>query len=181
MSVSARGWVPVWPAWQRALHAVLALAVLLALVTQEGGPVHEFSGYAAGAAALLRLLAGLWGPPAARLSAFVRGPAVTWAYARRLWQGRAERHLNHNPLGAWMVLALLLLSAGAACTGALYVTDRFWGEAWVIGAHAWLGWPLLAAVPAHWAGVWHSGRLHRENLALAMLTGRKPVRPDDRP
>ncbi|MFO1330096.1 MAG: cytochrome b/b6 domain-containing protein [Rubrivivax sp.] len=172
-------WVHVWPAWQRLLHAVLALAVLTALATHEGGTVHEWAGYAAGVAALLRAGLGAGGPRSARLSAFVRGPAATWAYARRVWQGRAERHLNHNPLGAWMVLLLLALAAGAAASGALYVTDRFWGEAWVIGAHAWLGWPLLAAVPLHVAGVWHAGRQQRENLALAMLTGRKPSRPGD--
>ena len=177
--MSGGRWVQVWPAWQRVLHAVLALAVLVALVTHEGGPVHEWSGYVAGAAALARGVLGVAGPRHARLSAFVRGPSATWAYARRVWQGRAERHLNHNPLGAWMVLLLLALAAAASATGALYVTDRFWGEAWVIGAHALLAWPLVAAVPLHWGGVWHAGRQQRENLALAMITGRKPRRPGD--
>ena len=177
MTAYGPGWMRVWPAWQRLLHAVLALTVLTALLTHEGGRLHEFCGYAALAAALLRVLLGLAGPGAARFSAFVRGLSTTRAYARRVLDGTAERHLNHNPLGGWMVLLLLALAGGAGATGALYVTDRFWGEAWVIGAHAWLAWPMVAAVPLHLAGVWHSSRAHGENLAAAMVHGRKRAGP----
>lgn len=171
--------VRVWPAWQRLLHGALAASVLTALLTHHGGTLHEASGYAALAAALLRLAAAGVGPRAARFAAFVRGPTATWAYAQRVWRRRAERHLNHNPLGAWMVLLLLALAAAAGASGALYVTDHYWGEAWVIAAHAALAWPLVVAVPLHLAGVWHVGRAHHENLVLAMLTGEKPARPGD--
>lgn len=170
-------WLPIWPLWQRLLHAALGLAVLVCLLTWRGGPVHENAGYVALAAAGLRLVLGLAGPAAARFGSFVRGPRATWAYARQLRQGRAPRHLNHNPLGAWMVLALLLLSAAAGASGALYVTDRFWGEAWVIVTHAAAAWPLLALVPMHVAGVWHASRAQHENLAAAMWHGRKPRDP----
>ena len=169
----------VWPRWQRLLHAGLAVAVAVCLATYEGGALHESAGYAACAAALVRLTLGLWGPLAARFSTFVRGPRTTWAYARDAWGGRTVRHLNHNPLGAWMVLALLLLSAAAGVSGALYVTDRFWGEAWVIGTHAAAAWPLLGLVPLHLAGVWHASRLHHENLVAAMWHGRKRALSDD--
>ena len=75
---------------------------------------------------------------------------------------------SHNPLGAWMVVVLLSLGAGAAVTGALYLTDRFWGEAWLIAAHALLAWPLCLLIPLHLAGVIHASRRHRENLVGAM-------------
>lgn len=177
MRGDAPAWV--WPRWQRVLHAVLGLAVITALITHEGGRVHEVSGYVALAAALLRLLLGLRGPADARFAAFVRGPRATWAYARQVWAGHAPRYLNHNPLGAWMVLLLLVLAGTAGASGALYVTDRFWGEAWVIGAHAVSAWPLVAAVPLHLVGVWHASRAHHENLAAAMWHGRKPSQDAD--
>jgi len=174
-------WVHVWPKWQRLLHASLALTMIAALGTYEGGRLHELAGYAALALVLLRLALGFGGPVAARFKAFVRGPMVTLDYARALWQGREARHLNHNPLGAWMVVVLLALGAGAAATGALYVTNRFWGEAWLIAAHALLAWPLSLLVPLHIAGVIHASRRHRENLVGAILWhGCKREEPSDR-
>jgi cytochrome b len=172
--------VAVWPLWQRAMHWSLALSVLAALLTHEGGWVHEVVGWAALGLALLRVFLGLFGPEPARFRAFVRKPRETLAYARLLRQGRAPRLLNHNPLGAWMVLVLLALSAAAAASGWLYITDRFWGEAWVIRLHAVLAWPLLGLVALHVAGVLHAGWLHRENLVAAMWHGRKRL-PDSRP
>lgn len=171
--------MPVWPRWQRALHGLLALSVLVALFTHEGGRTHEFAGYVAMGAALLRVAMGLAGPRAARFAGFVRSPATTWAYARRVWRGAAERHLYHNPLGGWMVLALLTMAAVGGASGALYVTDAFWGEAWVIGLHAALAWPLAGLVPLHVAGVLHASRAQRENLFAAMVHGRKERRPGD--
>ncbi len=166
--MASMAWVRVWPRWQRLLHAALALTMVAALGTYEGGRLHEWAGYAALAFVLLRLALGFGGPVPARFSAFVRAPMVTWDYAKAWWQGQEPRHLNHNPLGAWMVVMLLSLGAGAAATGALYVTDRFWGEAWLIGAHALLAWPLVLMVPLHLAGVIHAIRRHRENLVAAM-------------
>jgi len=130
--------------------------------------MHELSGYAALALVLLRLALGFRGPLQARFTAFVRTPMDTWDYARAVWKSREARHLNHNPLGAWMVVLLLSLGAGAGATGALYVTDRFWGEAWLIGAHGLLAWPLGLLIALHIAGVIHASWRHGENLTGAM-------------
>jgi cytochrome b len=170
--------VLVWPWWQRALHWLLAACVITATVTYEGGRLHEAAGYAALAAALARIALGLFGPAESRFSAFVRGHAATWQYSKALWNKQESRHINHNPLGAWMTLALLSLAALGALSGWLYTTDRYWGEAWVINLHAALCWLFVVLVPLHLAGVVHAGRRHGENLVAAMLNGRK--RPDDR-
>lgn len=172
-------WVLVWPAWQRLLHWLLAASVIVALVTFQGGIAHEIAGYAALAATALRIVLGLAGPREARFSAFVRGPTQTLRYARDLLRGRTARHLNHTPLGAWMIVALLFLGLIGAAAGALYVTDRFWGESWVIRLHAVAAWPLVALVPLHVLGVLHASRAHRENLVRAMIDGKK--RSDDEP
>lgn len=177
MSGAAAQLVLVWPWWQRVLHWLFALSILTALWTYEGGRVHEAAGHAALAAALARIALGLFGPKDARFSAFVRGWNATWQYAKALRLRDDPRHLNHNPLGAWMTLTLLALGALGALSGWLYTTERYWGEAWAIKLHALLCWPFALLVPLHLAGVLHAGRRHGENLAAAMLSGRKRPQP----
>lgn len=168
--------VTVWPVWQRALHWSLATSVLTALVVHEGGLVHEGAGWVALGLALLRVALGWFGPDAARFSAFVRGPRETLAYAQELRAGHAPRVLNHNPLGALMVVVLLGGVSLAGVSGWLYTTDRFWGEGWVILLHALCAWPLAGLAALHLAGVWHASRTHHENLVGAMWHGRKRER-----
>jgi len=67
-----------------------------------------------------------------------------------------------------MVVLLPSLGARAAATGALNVTDRFWGEAWLIAAHTLLAWPMGLMIPLLITGVIHASRRHRENLISAM-------------
>ena len=165
--------VPVWGPGQRLAHWALAGAVLGCWLLREGGPWHERLGYLALAVAVGRLLAGAVGPRVLRFGAFVRGPRATWAYAQALRAGRAPRHLNHNPLGGWMVLALLLSAAVAGASGALYDTDAFWGDPVVWAVHQVSAWAFVVLVPLHVAGVLLSSRAHHENLLRAMLNGRK--------
>lgn len=165
----------VWPAWQRALHWALAASVISALVTHHGGLVHEISGYTALALGILRIVLGLIGPQAARFRSFVRGVRATLDYAGATLRGHASRHLNHNPLGAWMVLCLLFAAAIAGASGALYVTDRFWGVSWVISLHQIFGWSLLALALLHVAGVFVTSKHDRDNLVAAMVHGHKRV------
>ena len=172
-------WPLVWPLWLRLAHWSLAAAIVVALITYRGGRVHEASGYVALAVAALRITLGFLGPADARFSAFVRGPRVTFAYARRLLDSTAERHLNHTPLGGWMIVVLLTFALIGAGSGALYVTDRFWGEAWLIGLHSMCTWIFVGLVPLHVAGVIHASVIHRENLVRAMIDGRKRPPPPD--
>jgi hypothetical protein len=60
------------------------------------------------------------------------------------------------------------LAAGATGYGA-YAG----GAEWLEDAHEALAWALLSVVVVHVAGVALGSVLHRENLVVAMLTGRK--------
>ncbi len=174
--------VRVWRLAIRLAHWALAGCVLACLVLYQGGHWHERLGYVALAIIVWRIAGGLGGPAADRFSAFVRGPAATLAYARALWRGDESRHLGHNPLGAWMILALLATALLAAGSGAVYLTDAYWGEAALYRLHQIAGWSLAGLVPLHLGGVALSSWRQRENLIMAMLSGRKRAPapgPDD--
>jgi cytochrome b len=178
---------PIWSVGLRALHGLLALSMIGAFVTHEGPMwLHEWLGYIALAAALLRLVWGLLPAPSgvpmaryARFGQFVRSPRATLRYAREVFGRREPRYIGHNPLGAWMVVALLLVSSAAGITGALSVTDRFWGVAWVQDSHEFFGALIVPLVLLHWAGVAYTAWHHSDNLVAAMLHGRKDTREGD--
>ncbi|CAM3711932.1 cytochrome b/b6 domain-containing protein [Paracidovorax anthurii] len=168
-------WPRVWDAAVRLLHWSLVASVAAAWITRSRlGPLHENIGYAALAIATARVAWGFTaGGRHARFAQFVRGPAATLAYARAALAGRAPRHLGHNPLGGWMVVALLACIGLLGFTGWLYTTDLFWGYGWLANLHEGLGWTLLGLIALHVGGVLWTSLQHRENLVRAMLTGRK--------
>jgi cytochrome b len=161
----------VWDAFLRAAHWTLVLCVAAAWFTRGG--IHEILGYVALAVVTLRVVWGFIGPRYARFAQFVRGPAPTLDYARAVAAGRAPRYLGHNPLGGWMVVALLVTVAVTAASGWLSVTDRYWGVAWVQDGHEALADVMAILVALHIGGVLHASHRHRENLVAAMVTGRK--------
>jgi len=164
----------VWDRAVRALHWVLVGAVALSalgLVALFG--VHQPAGYVALAAVVLRIVWGVRGSHYARFAQFVRGPRAAWRYARAVAAHSEPRHLGHNPLGAWMVLALMACVAGLALTGWLYTTDAYWGDETVEAVHLALAWGLLGLVVVHVAGVIFTSLRHRENLVASMVHGDK--------
>jgi len=166
--------VRVWDPYVRVLHWLLAIAVLLAWLTREGwGLWHDWLGYAALALTAARLPWGWLGPRHARFADFLHPLGRTLAYARSFLTGTAPRYLGHNPLGGWMVVALLAGVAATSVTGWLYTTETYWGIEWVQTLHKWCANVLLALATLHVAGVAAASLRHRENLVAAMIHGRK--------
>ena len=165
----------VWDPAVRLLHGALVLAFALgwATTTRWLGGWHLAVGWAALAIVAVRIAWGFAGPRYARFAQFVRGPGATLAYARRVLAGREPRHLGHNPLGGWMVLAFFACILGLALSGWLYTTDRFWGDETVERVHAALAWTMLGLAVVHVGGVLLASFRHRENLVAAMLDGDK--------
>jgi cytochrome b len=177
--------VRVWDPLLRIAHWTLVASILAAWLTAEvkldaARRAHEWTGYAALAVIALRFAWGWIGPRYARFRQFLLPPAPTLAYARAVIASSEPRYLGHNPLGGWMVIALLAMAAGAGLSGWLSITDRLWGVEWVQELHEALANALFAMAGLHVAGVAFTSWRQRENLALAMLTGRKPApRPGD--
>ncbi|MFT3813686.1 MAG: cytochrome b/b6 domain-containing protein [Acidovorax sp.] len=171
----------VWDAPVRLLHWGLVAAVATAWWSRNDiGPLHENTGYVVIALLAARLAWGFRGSRYARFAQFVRAPRETLAYARAALAGHAPRYIGHNPLGGWMVLALLANLGLLGFTGWLYTTDMFWGYGWLANLHKCLGWALLGLIALHVAGMLWTSWQHRENLVRAMVTGSKaPPAGDD--
>jgi cytochrome b len=141
--------------------------------------VHEPVGYAVIAIVAVRVLWGFVGSRYARFEQFVQRPSVTWRYALTVVRGKAPRYVGHNPLGGWMIMALLSSITLTCITGWLFTTDRFWGDPWVHLLHNLFAWTVLVLIALHVMGVAQASRAHRENLVGAMITGRKPAPAGD--
>lgn len=166
--------VRVWDWPVRLLHWGLVVCVALSWWSREDlGPLHERTGYAVIGILLARLIWGFAGSRYARFSQFVRSPEATMAYARAALSGKAPRYIGHNPLGGFMVVALIACLSLLTFTGWLYTTDMFWGYGWLAYLHKYTAWVLLGLVALHICGMLWTCREHHENLVGAMFTGRK--------
>jgi cytochrome b len=169
----------VWDPLVRVGHWLLAIGVLAAWVTRVGGGAwHERIGYAVLVIVGLRVVWGWCGSRHARFADFLRSPRVVLSYSHEVLRGREPRHVGHNPLGGWMIMALLGAVILVCASGWLYTTDRYWGVEWVETLHRWLTNVLLGLVALHVAGVLYASLRHRENLIGAMIHGRKRIGGD---
>lgn len=167
------GTVRVWTLDVRLLHWTLAAAVATAWFSEAGERLHERAGWLVLGLVAVRILLGFVGSRHARFTDFVRGPRAVLATLAALVRGRPSPHLGHNPAGGAMILALLaglLVSAGS---GALMVTDRFWGDPLIEALHETTSNLVVLLVPVHVAGALVSSLLERQNLVLSMITGNK--------
>ncbi len=193
--------VTVWDLWVRLFHWLLVAAFTMAYFTQEGPfeewlenfdgtwlqLIHVWSGYLIVGLLVFRLVWGLIGPRYARFSDFVRGPSEIFAYTRQVLTLRAPRYLGHNPAGGAMIVLLLLSLTITVVSGLmLYGADKGMGPLagflmnssdglidTVGDLHEFFANLTLLLVVGHLVGVIWESLLHRENLAHAMITGRK--------
>ncbi len=164
----------VWDLPTRAFHWMLALSFTGAFITSESErlrSVHVTLGYTVLGLIVFRLLWGLVGTRYARFASFAFGPRRVLAYLGSILRGGPEHHVGHNPAGSWAIYALLTLGLAAGASGMLAYNDI--GGEWLEEAHAGLAGAMLVLVSIHLAGVAVSSLIHRENLARAMLDGRK--------
>jgi cytochrome b len=179
-AIGARDKVLVWDAPVRVFHWLTVLSFAGAYLTAESERwrlLHVTLGYTLGGLVAFRIVWGLVGTRHARFANFVRGPAAVWRYLKAMLRGQPEHSVGHNPAGAWAIVALLALSAFTVGTGWALFNEV--GGKWLEEGHEVVANLMLAVVGIHIAGVLLASRLHHENLVGAMVTGRKPGRPED--
>lgn len=166
--------VKVWDPWVRLFHWSLVSCVLLnQFVLEAGETAHEWTGHAASALVLARVLWGFIGSRHARFADFFPTPARLRAHFAAIRQGRPSHCIGHNPLGALMMLALMAIVLALGVTGWMQTTDAWFGEEWLMALHQGLAEGLLIAAGLHVAAAILMSRIERVNLVRAMITGIK--------
>ena len=188
--------VKVWDPMIRIFHWSLVLFFLTAFLTEDDWlDLHVQAGYAVGLLLAFRIVWGLIGTRLARFHTFVKPPAVVLDYLKAMLTLKVPHFRGHNPVAAVMIVALLtsillitftglVLIAGSGqgpLAGTFWAT---WSGDWLEDVHEFLANFTLLLVFGHVSGVFVSSLLEGENLAKAMISGRKKQRDhwvDDQP
>ncbi len=182
--------VRVWDVPVRLFHWALAGFFAFQFWSGETGgnamQWHLYAGYGVLSLVLFRILWGFFGSTYARFASFARGPAACLRYARQLFSRRPVPSLGHNPLGGWMVLAMLGALALQTVTG-LFANDQIAtqgpladlvSDAWsdrLSSVHAWNFYVLLGLVSLHIVAVLYYRLVKGQNLIGPMFSGVKRV------
>ncbi|WP_037452415.1 cytochrome b/b6 domain-containing protein [Skermanella stibiiresistens] len=184
--------VTVWDVPVRLFHWTLVAAVATSWATAELGltRVHFASGYVILILLLFRVTWGVVGSQTARFGDFLKGPAAALRHLRELRAVGPGAHpvLGHNPLGGWMVAALLTVLLVQAGTG-LFTSDDILVDgplvAHVAGStvklsstiHRLLFNLIAVMILIHVGVIVAYLKLRGQNLIRPMVTGVKAVPP----
>jgi cytochrome b len=171
----------VWDLPTRLFHWLLVATLIALYVTAKRGdmPLHMTLGKFMIGMLIFRIIWGLIGPRHARFINFVKGPSSILQYLKG-----GIKSVGHNPLGAGMVLLMLLLLIVQVTTG-LFSTDdiAYFGPYNGAVSHAWgeklTGFHhknfnlILAAVVLHLCAIAYYTFVKKERLVAAMIHGHK--------
>lgn len=175
----------VWDLPTRLFHWLLVLLFGFSWWSAENRELewHALSGLALLGLLVFRLIWGFIGGSTARFATFVRGPGAALRYLR----GDGQSPVGHNPLGAYSVIAMLLLLAVQIATG-LFSTDvdgldsgplnflvTFEQGRAAAEVHEGIFNLLLALVGLHILAVLFYRMVRKRNLVRPMITGRDPA------
>lgn len=163
----------VWDLPSRIVHwafaGSLSAAMAIAFLVDDDQPLfrwHMLFGIVAVFILVIRLLMGLFGARYSRFSSFPIRPGEIASYMISAVVSKSKRYAGNNPGSATAATLMFLIVPG------LFVTGAFAGETFE-EVHEVLAWGLLLVVLSHLAGlVWHTIR-HKENISMAMVSGRK--------
>lgn len=175
----------IWDLPTRIFHWVLVicLAALWYTAESEGEYIdlHMKLGYVVLGLLIFRCCWGIFGTTHARFANFLPTPTSLKQYLRE-----NKSFPGHNPLGALMVLALLLLIIAQAASG-LFIDDDIFSagpyngvlsgelEALMNTIHHNAFDIILAAAAIHVLAVIYYLKVKNKNLIKPMFTGKKPA------
>jgi cytochrome b len=188
--------VQVWDLPTRLFHWSLVFCFASAWVSFRyaetlGDPTlkwHRYNGYAILILLVFRLLWGFVGSSTSRWRAFVSWPWQAAGYGLDTLRGKDRHFLGHNPLGTYMILAVLSAVFAQAFIGLFIVehNDTTWGPLYKLASeanqkrllswHLWaFFWILLPLIAAHITANILYGAVKKDPLITAMVTGKKPA------
>lgn len=175
----------VWDLPTRIFHWLLVLTIIGSYTTAHLGftwmPWHMRLGFFMIGLLIFRVIWGLIGPRHARFSTFIKGPRSILQYLKG-----GAKSVGHNPMGAGMVVLMLLLLVIQVSTGLFSTDDIAYsgpyngavshdrGE-WLTKIHHLNFNFILAAIVLHLGAITFYTFVKREPLVPAMFHGRKPA------
>jgi cytochrome b len=170
----------VWDIPARLFHlgfaASLTAALAIGFLVDDDEPLfqlHMLFGIIALFLLAVRVVMGILGSRYSRFISFPIHPREVIGYLVSAAVSKTKLYAGNNPGSAVAAVLMFLLVPSLFISGAGYG-----GEA-VSELHGAFAWALLAVIVIHLLGLaWHTFR-HRENIALAMVTGKKTGLPED--
>ena len=101
--------VEVWDILIRVFHWSLMVSFIVAYLTRTGkNELHIYAGYTVLGLIIFRVVWGFIGSRHARFGNFVTSYSPVERYVKNLFSKKPKRYVGHNPLGGWMVIAMLI-------------------------------------------------------------------------
>jgi len=174
--------VLVWDIPTRIYHWLLAAGCLaafgLAYVAPERSTAfdaHMLLGFLLLPLLVFRILWGVAGTKHVRFISFLYRPGEVASYLCETFAGKASRHVGHNPAAGYAMMAMIVILIVAIISGTLISGSKLFEE-----VHETVSGLLLCLIAAHLLGVLVHMVMHKENVILSMVHGRKRAEAGDR-
>ena len=170
----------IWDIPARLFHwafaASLTAAIAIGFLVDEEQPLfqlHMLFGIVALFLLGVRVIMGLVGSRYSRFSSYPLRPGEVVAYMISAAFSKTKLYAGNNPGSATAAVLMFLL------VPALFISGIGYGGEALEELHEAFAWSLLVVIVMHLAGLaWHTIR-HRENISLAMVTGKKSGKAED--
>lgn len=160
--------------WAFAVSLVAAIAI--GFFVDDEQPLfqlHMIFGIVATFLLVVRIVMGVVGSRYSRFSSYPLRPREIVSYMITAVASKTRLYTGNNPGSALAAVLMFLL------VPALLISGIGYGGEPIKELHELVAWALLAVIVLHLAGLaWHTFR-HRENISLAMVTGKKIGKPED--
>lgn len=176
----------IWDLPTRIFHWCFVLTILGAWYTSENKDdyieLHMQLGFIAIGLIIFRIAWGIVGPKHARFSQFIPSPKTLFNYLKQ--SDKTKKIPGHNPLGALMVILMLLLIIIQVTSG-LFIDDTVFSSGPYFGAisndlekvmrflhHNTFNF-MIAAIFLHVSAISYYWIFKKDNLVLPMFSGKK--------
>lgn len=170
----------VWDIPTRLFHWAFAVSIAgatgIGLLVDDEQPLfqmHMILGIIALFLLAVRVVLGVVGSRYSRFASFPLRPREVFTYFTSAVFSKTRLYAGNNPGSAMAAVLMFLL------VSALFISGIGFGGEAAEELHEPLAWALFVVVLLHLLGLaWHTIR-HRENIAVAMVTGKKTGLPED--
>lgn len=179
--------VNVWDKPVRVFHWMLVSVFIGAFFTSRTEwllEYHAVAGYIALGFVVFRTLWGFTGSRYARFSEFIKGWGEVKSYLLKTIRLKPPRYLGHNPAVGWVVIFMLILTAGVSVTGIITYSGEenrgmlaglvsFRAASNAREIHEFLAYAAVVVIVVHIAAALFHDFVLKENIILSMITGTK--------